>query len=292
MNVYIFLKIFSTRFYKNPIRWRCQALFSILVAFQGIRLSQTMAQKRIMICDDEAGIRQLVGSFLSRHHYEVKECASGQALLTFLATQSVDLIILDLMLPDIYGLDLCKKIRETWDVPIIMLTAVQGEMSTVLGFEAGADDYVEKPFSAHVLLSRIRAVLKRTEHSHSAMKMAAHIPFWMPQLRPSSRYRQANFAQWIFYPTESVIVHLSGKKIALTRNESALLSLFLEKQQEILTRELIAETLRIDANDLESRAIDVQISRLRHKLLDKSQHNLIQSIRNKGYLLTVPVKFV
>jgi two-component system, OmpR family, response regulator len=78
----------------------------------------------------------------------------------------------------------------------------------------------------------------------------------------------------------------------LTRNEATLLSLFLEKQQEILTREVIAEGLRIDMNDLESRAIDVQISRLRHKLKDKTQSNLIQSIRNKGYLLSVPVKFV
>ena len=250
-----------------------------------------MAKKRIVICDDEAGIRQLVGTFLTRHHYEVKECASGQELLNFLDKNYVDLVILDLMLPDTYGLDLCKKIRETSEVPIIMLTAVQGEMSTVLGFEAGADDYIEKPFSAHVLLSRIRAVLKRVERSHSLLKVAAHMPLIMPHVRPAARYRQASFGQWIFHPADSTLTHLSGKTMTLTRNESILLSLFLEKQQEVLTREVISEVLRIDPNDMESRAADVQISRLRHKLRDKSQHNLIQSIRNKGYLLTVPVKF-
>jgi DNA-binding response OmpR family regulator len=134
-----------------------------------------MAEKRILICDDEIGIRQLIKAFLTRHHYEVTESASAEELFKALEKNYFDLVILDLMLPDMYGLDACKKIRETSDVPIIMLTAVQGEMSTVLGFEAGADDYVEKPFSAHVLLSRIRAVLKRVERSHSALKVAAHM---------------------------------------------------------------------------------------------------------------------
>ncbi len=251
-----------------------------------------MADKKILICDDESGIRQLVKTFLTRHHFEVTEVGSGEELLRALERQYFDLIILDLMLPDMYGLDVCKKIRETSDVPIIMLTAVQGEMNMVLGFEAGADDYIEKPFSAHVLLSRIRAVLRRVERSHSALKVAAHMPLIMPHVRVVSRYRQANFAQWSFYPADAALVHSSGKKMVLTRNESTLLSLFLEKHQEILSREVIAEALRIDINDLESRAIDVQISRLRHKLRDKTQHNLIQSIRNKGYLLSVPVKFV
>ena len=251
-----------------------------------------MAEKRILICDDESGIRQLVKSFLTRHHYEVTEAISGEELLRALANSYFDLVILDLMLPDMYGLDVCKKIRETSDVPIIMLTAVQGEMSTVLGFEAGADDYIEKPFSAHVLLSRIRAVLRRVERSHSALKVAAHMPLIMPHVRVVSRYRQATFAGWTFYPAEACLQHVSEKRIFLTRNESTLLSLLLEKQQEILTREVIAEALRIDANDLESRAIDVQISRLRHKLKDKAQNNLIQSVRNKGYLLSAPVKFV
>lgn len=91
------------------------------------------------------------------------EAATGAELLEVLKSRTVDLIVLDLMLPDTYGIDLCKTIRKDSDVPVIILTAVQGEMNTVLGFEAGADDYIEKPFSAHVLLSRIQAILKRTE---------------------------------------------------------------------------------------------------------------------------------
>ena len=245
-----------------------------------------MATSRILICDDEAGIRQLIKVFLVRHHYDVLEATNAAEMFDLLATESVDLVVLDLMLPDMYGIDACKKIRETSPVPIIMLTAVQGEMSTVLGFEAGADDYVEKPFSAHVLLSRIRAILKRTALAGEQQPKAANTP-----KKPKPAYAKATFGAWTFIPAESCIQNVSGKHVFLTRNEATLLNLFLEKEQEILTREKIADTLHLDIDDVESRAIDVQISRLRNKLKDKTQFNLIKSIRNKGYLLTVPVKF-
>jgi DNA-binding response OmpR family regulator len=120
-----------------------------------------MNKEMILIVDDEPGIRQLIRLFLERHHYDVIEAKNGAEGLSLLAENTVDLIVLDLMLPDVYGMDLCKKIRSTSNVPIIMLTAVHGEMNIVLGFEAGADDYVEKPFSPQILLSRIQAILKR-----------------------------------------------------------------------------------------------------------------------------------
>ena len=113
--------------------------------------------KTIIVVDDEVGIRKLVKTFLERQHYIVHEAGTGAGFFELLEAVTPDLVILDLMLPDMYGLDICKKLRETSDVPVIMLTAVQGETNTVLGFEAGADDYVEKPFSAHVLLSRVQA---------------------------------------------------------------------------------------------------------------------------------------
>ena len=132
-----------------------------------------MSNKRIVICDDEASIRQLVKIFLVRYQFDVIEVGTGQELLDLFANdEHIDLVILDLMLPDMYGIDVCKKIRETSVVPVIMLTAVQGEMNTVLGFEAGADDYIEKPFSAHVLLSRIQAIFKRVSHPGAAVANA------------------------------------------------------------------------------------------------------------------------
>jgi len=244
-------------------------------------------RKRILVIDDEAGIRQLIKVFLQRYQYDVIETGTGAAGLEYLNSHPVDLIILDLMLPDAYGLDICKKIRQSSHVPIIMLTAVQGEMNTVLGFEAGADDYVEKPFSAHVLLSRIKAILKR--HNVEPIPVAKIPTQTVAPNKP--HYIKAQFGQWTYLPEEACISNLYGKHIFLTKTECLLLELFLTREQEILTREKISQELGLDVDDPESRAIDVQVSRLRNKLKDKSQNNLIKSIRNKGYLLSVPVKF-
>jgi DNA-binding response OmpR family regulator len=250
-----------------------------------------MSKEKIIIADDEPGIRQLVKIFLNRYHFEVTEASSGQELLDLLEHNVPDLIILDLMLPDIYGLDVCKKIREKLDVPIIMLTAVQGEMNVVLGFEAGADDYVEKPFSPHVLLSRIQAILKRRKNQPALTSINAPAELIEETTLQDENYHKASFAQWSYIPDEACLKHQNGKHIFLTKNECLLLELFLAFEQEILTREKIASVLKIDIDDPESRAIDVQISRLRNKLKDRTHHNLIKSIRNKGYLLSVPVRF-
>lgn len=246
-----------------------------------------MDKATILIVDDEHAIRQLIKTFLERHHYRVLEADCGQQLFERLKTNKIDLIVLDLMLPDIYGIDACKQIREISKVPIIMLTAVQGETSTVLGFEAGADDYIEKPFSAHILLSRIKAILKRVEAPKESLPQT---PATSTQ-SPSPNYQKAYFQHWVFSPDEPSLKHASGKTLFLTRNETTLLKLFLANPESILTRDRIGQALNLDIFDPESRAIDVQVSRLRTKLRDKAHNNLIRSIRNKGYLLTVPVRF-
>ena len=251
-----------------------------------------MANEKILIIDDEAGIRQLIRIFLQRYHYEILEAKNGEEGLAVLDQHPVDLVVLDLMLPDIYGIDLCKKIRQKSAVPIIMLTAMHGEMNMVLGFEAGADDYVEKPFSPHVLLFRIQAILKRNKglpadepKDNLTVDQSAEI-----NIPGKVSYSKASFAQWVYYPTDNCIKNLNDKMVFLTKNECLLLELFLAHEQEVLTRDRIALFLKLDIDDPESRAIDVQISRLRNKLRDKSNNNLIKSIRNKGYLLSVPVR--
>ncbi len=252
-----------------------------------------MAREKILIIDDEPGIRQLIRLFLERHHYAVREAKNGEEGMEALAEEAVDLIILDLMLPDIYGMDLCKKIRETSSIPIIMLTAVHGEMNVVLGFEAGADDYVEKPFSPQVLLSRIQAVLKRHPVRTPAPLLGNESRIFGEEIKTTPTdvpYSKASFGQWTYFPEESCIKHLSGKMFFLTKNEALLMELFLANEQEVMSRDRIALALKLDIDAPESRAIDVQISRLRNKLRDKSNNNLIKSIRNKGYLLSVPVR--
>lgn len=246
-----------------------------------------MSNERILIVDDEPGIRQLVKIFLERHHYTVVEASTGAEGLDIFAKEKFDLVVLDLMLPDMYGIDICKKMREHSDIPIIMLTAVQGETNVVLGFEAGADDYIEKPFSPHVLLSRIQAVLKRRRTVEK--KPIDETPH--EDSTPGKvTYQKAVLGQWTYIPEEKCVKHLSGKMVFLTKNECLLLELFIKHEQEILSRDRISMVLRLDLDDPESRAIDVQISRLRNKLKDKSNNNLIKAIRNKGYLLSVPVR--
>ncbi len=251
-----------------------------------------MANETILIIDDEAGIRQLIRIFLQRYHFEILEAKNAEEGLSLLEKNAVDLVVLDLMLPDIYGIDLCKKIRQKSSVPIIMLTAVHGEMNMVLGFEAGADDYVEKPFSPHVLLFRIQAILKRNKGlpaESAAGPIVAASPV-AENIPGKVSYVKASFAQWTYYPVDNCIKNLNDKMVFLTKNECLLLELFLAHEQEVLTRDRIALFLKLDIDDPESRAIDVQISRLRNKLRDKSNNNLIKSIRNKGYLLSVPVR--
>lgn len=245
-----------------------------------------MNNERILIVDDEPGIRQLVKIFLERHHYIVEEASTGKEGLELLSKSQFDLVVLDLMLPDMYGIDVCKKMREHSDIPVIMLTAVQGETNIVLGFEAGADDYIEKPFSPHVLLSRIQAVLKRQRAPEKKPTEASEEDSTPGKVT----YQKAVLGQWVYLPEEKCVKHLSGKMVFLTKNECLLLELFIKHEQEILSRDRIGTVLRLDIDDPESRAIDVQISRLRNKLRDKSNNNLIKAIRNKGYLLSVPVR--
>jgi len=254
-----------------------------------------MANEMILVIDDESGIRKLIRLFLERHHFQVLEAKNGQEGMELLAKEPVSLIVLDLMLPDVYGMDLCKKIRETSNVPIIMLTAVHGEMNVVLGFEAGADDYVEKPFSPQVLLSRIQAILKRHRSEAVQQSSVSSVSGFTEEameikIPGKVTYLKASFGQWTYSPEEACIKHLSGKMVFLTKNEAILLELFLANEQEVLSRDKIAIALKLDVDAPESRAIDVQISRLRNKLRDKSNNNLIKSIRNKGYLLSVPVR--
>ena len=245
-----------------------------------------MSQKKIIIVDDETGIRQLVKQFLQRHHYEVYEAGTAAKLYEIMTRVQPDLIVLDLMLPDEYGIDICKKIRKSHDVPIVMLTAVQGETNTVLGFEAGADDYVEKPFSAHVLLSRIQAILRRRQSQEKESKASS------PVATLTNKYVKALFGSWSYHPQEAMLKHINGQHLFLTKNECHLLEIFLANENIILTRDQLMQAMGFDWHDAESRAIDVQISRLRSKLKDKSQTNYIKSLRNKGYLLALPVRLV
>ena len=257
---------------------------------------ETLSEKTLIIVDDEPGIRQLVSIFLRRYRFNILEADSGKALFEILQKNNpVDLILLDLMLPDIYGIDICKEIRKTSQVPIIMLTAAQGEMNMVLGFEAGADDYIEKPFSVHVLLSRIQALLRRSQGLNPTPSQS-EIPItdsFSPSEEPlpKTSFKKAVFDTWSYLPDQASLHSTSGRSVVLTRTECLLLNKLLIQNNQIIDRKILISELNLPIDDLESRAIDVQISRLRHKLRDRPDANLIQSVRNKGYALISPVRF-
>ncbi len=260
-----------------------------------------LPQKTLLIIDDESGIRQLLSIFLRRYHFNILEAENGQAGLDLIKTNPIDLIILDLMLPDIYGIDLCKQIRKNFSTPILILTAAQGELNTVLGFEAGADDYLEKPFSTQVLLSRIQAILRRSDPSNrsdlspppqAAAKNTLAYPKDQQETLPGFiNFKKAYFGPWTYDPLEKILIYNTGRQVLLTQNESLLLNILLSHPNEAVDRETLMRLFNLDPNDIESRAVDVQTSRLRNKLKDRTDTNLIQSIRNKGYALLCPIRF-
>ncbi|WP_020593880.1 response regulator [Kiloniella laminariae] len=238
--------------------------------------------KHLLIVDDDAEIRELLTGFLTQRGYRVSVAGSGSEMRRELSRWSVDLIILDIMLPGEDGLTLCRSIRESSTVPIIMLTAVTGDADRIVGLEVGADDYLEKPFNPRELLARMKAIFRRVSGGTNDSE---------EEPCSSVKNRQFKFAGWQLHEgkrevrsPEKFIVHLSS-------GEFALLVAFLERPQTVLTRDdLINATRGVEAIAFD-RSIDIQISRLRKKLeVDSDKPNLIKTVRGQGYIFTEQVK--
>ena len=233
------------------------------------------AAPHILIVDDNADIRDLLGRFLRQHGFRATGVPDGQAMRDTLATAAVDLIVLDLMLPGEGGLELCRGIRAASSIPIIMLTAMGEETDRIVGLEVGADDYVPKPFNARELLARIRAVLRRAA----------------PPEAPGPRGHTLVFAGWRLDLVRRDLVSPGGVVVDLTSGEYDLLLAFAEHPQTILSRERLLELSHNRVFTAYDRSIDVQVSRLRRKLEDDSRPvPLIKTVRGIGYMLTVPVE--
>jgi two-component system OmpR family response regulator len=189
----------------------------------------------------------------------------------------VDLIVLDLMLPGDDGLTLCRNLRaKASDIPVIMLTARGEETDRIVGLEMGADDYLAKPFSARELLARIKAILRRARS--------------LPQnLRPDET-RHLRFADWALDTVHRQLVSASGVVTPLSGAEYRLLRIFLSHPNRVLTRDQLVDLTQGKEADPLDRSIDVQVSRLRHRLGDDSREpRLIKTVRGEGYVLAVAV---
>ncbi|RED50801.1 response regulator [Aestuariispira insulae] len=235
--------------------------------------------KHLLIVDDDCDIRDLLFDFFSTRGYRVSKAESGKQMREEMARWSIDLVILDLMLPGEDGLSLCREIRDKSDIPIIMLTAVTGETDRIIGLEMGADDYMEKPFNPRELLARIKAVFRRLGNQDD-QSGDPHI----------AQNRVFQFSGWRLDEGKRELRSPTKLVIPLSSGEFSLLVSFLEKPQTILSREDLVNITRGQEPAAFDRSIDIQVSRLRKKLSqEKQSEQPIKTVRGQGYIFTQKV---
>ena len=232
--------------------------------------------QRILLVEDDDGMRALVTRVMHEAGYQVTGCRSGAEMWDFFPGTSVDLVLLDVMLPGASGLDLLRAIRAKSTVPVIMLSARNEEADRVLGLELGADDYIAKPFGRPELLARVRALLRR---NGTARSPAAP--------RPSI----LTFANWRLDLRRRELLDPDGASVDLSGAEHDLLLVFLEYPGRVLGRERLLEMSRARLGSPSDRSIDTLVSRLRRKLEPSDgAAALIKTIRGSGYMLACEVE--
>lgn len=230
----------------------------------------------LLVVDDDREILTLVSQFLTRHGYRVSTARDGQEMLRRLDEWAIDLIVLDLMLPGTDGLTLCRQIRASSTLPIIMLTAMGEDMDRIVGLEMGADDYLAKPFNPRELLARVKAVLRRTEGPAKA--------------EPSPTGSVLEFAGWRLDLTRRELHSPEGVQVDMSAGQFDLLAAFVGHPQRVLTRDQLLDLSRGRAAGPFDRSIDVQVSRLRRKIEpDPREPTMIKTVRSGGYIFTPAV---
>jgi DNA-binding response OmpR family regulator len=237
------------------------------------------AQPHVLAVDDDPTIRQLIGDYLAQNEFRVTAVADGRAMQDVLASQVVDLVVLDLRLQAEDGMALARRLRDESAIPIIMLTGRAEEADRVMGLELGADDYLTKPFSPRELLARIRTILRRRRTE-------------VRQGRPDG-VRAYRFDGWELNLNTRRLAAPGGRVVALSNGEFSLLVVLLGSPHRILSRDQLLDLSRLHNDEVYSRTIDVQIMRLRRKIEpDASQPRYIRTERGAGYLFGVPVETV
>jgi len=225
----------------------------------------------ILVVDDDPGVLDVVAFTLRREGFEVDERSDGASALEAARARHYDIVILDVMLPELSGTDVCRALRAESDVPILMLTARDAELDRVIGLELGADDYVTKPFSTPELLSRVRAILRRRELDRANVGTAVrnlgglHIDLGRHE------------------------VLVDGERVHLTLSEFKVLALLAEKPENIVSRRELMQHLWASEHVGDEHACEVHISNLRRKIeRDASSPERLLTVRGLGYKL-VPV---
>ncbi|MFQ5802711.1 MAG: response regulator transcription factor [Candidatus Methylomirabilales bacterium] len=217
---------------------------------------------KVLVVDDEQDILDLIRYHLEREGYQVVGCGDGKTALDLVDRERPDLMILDLLMPGVDGLEVCRRLRQDSSIPIVMLTAKAEETDRVVGLELGADDYVTKPFSPRELVARVKAILRR--------------------MAPSPDEKVLTFGD-LTLDFERYQVWTKGKAITLTAKEIELLRALVETKGRVLTRDFLLERVwgYDRAGEMESRTVDVHIRRLREKLGREARR--IITVKGAGY---------
>ena len=234
-----------------------------------------MANEKILVVDDDTNICELLRLYLTKEGYQVTTANDGEEGLEKFNQLKPDMVLLDVMMPKMDGLEVCRRIRKLGNTPVMMLTAKGETFDKVLGLELGADDYLGKPFSPRELLARIKALLRRAQFANT-----------------SSGNEVLAFEDWRLNTVTHRLFHSDGEEVILSGADFALLKLFLDNPQQILDRDTIGNATR--GRDLMplDRIVDMAVSRLRQRLRDTDKPpRLIRTIRGSGYQLAAQVSF-
>jgi len=232
----------------------------------------------ILVVDDHRDIRELLHRFLIQHGFNVSIAADGGEMVKQMNHSHFDLLILDLMLPGKDGITLCREIRATSNIPIIMLTALGEEIDRIIGLEVGADDYIAKPFNPRELLARIKSVLRRH--------------FMIPNVNEqlSTENIRYQFSGWALNSKTRELINPQAALVTLTSTEFELLLAFLLHPNVVLSREDLLKLVQGRGADVYDRAVDTLISRLRKKIeADPKSPKLIKTIWGGGYQFSCEV---
>lgn len=231
--------------------------------------------QHIAILDDDPEIRSLLEQNLRGAGFEVSTASNGRDLKTILEHQTIDLIVLDLMLPGEDGLTICRELRAESNIPIIMLTAMTHEADRIIGLEMGADDYLTKPFSPRELVARIKATLRRQG---------------MVTTQSEDRRRSAVFEGWKLDVVRRELRDPDDVLVDLTSGEFDLLAALIERPNRLMTRDLLLDITKGRQADVFDRSIDITISRLRQKIEeDPKNPQFIKTVRGKGYIFSAEI---
>lgn len=234
----------------------------------------------VLAVDDDPSVRQMIADYLGDNDIRVSTLPGGRGVDEAIERDGVDLLIIDLKMPGEDGMQIVRRLRERWDLPVIMLTGRKEEADRVMGLELGADDYLTKPFSPRELLARIRALLRRSRAHETVADGLAKV-------------RAYRFAGWDLNTRLRRLTSSSGETIAITNSEFNLLVAFLSAPQRVLSREQLLDLSRLHNAEVYDRSIDVQVGRLRRKLEPQgAKAPLIRTERGAGYVFEAEVEIV